>query len=179
VGQEERRDRVAGAVDGDVEARGAHPVVPAALGGQQVDRVVGGVVGDRQQVELEVVGRDDVGGRDGDVAQELLDAGAHEHAAADVADHRVAAVDGVGVRRPHLLHGLHDRVADVRGPEVAREDGVAAAEHATVGDALDDLLDGLPVEDPSGPLAVAGVVGELHGVHRPDLDAEALQREDG
>ena len=131
-----------------------------------------------EEVELEVVGGDDVGGRHRDLAHELLDARPDEHAAADVADHRVAAVDGVGVGGAHPPDGADDGVPDVGRAEVPRQDGVAAAEHAAVGDALHDLLDRLPVEDPAGPLAVAGVVGELHGVHRPDLDAEALERED-
>src|SRR3712207_7078469 len=59
------------------------------------------------------------------------------------------------------------------------QDGVAAAQHVALGDAVDDLLDRRAVEDPALPLAVAGVVGELHGVHRPHLDAQPLQREDG
>src|SRR3954467_15757176 len=37
--------------------------------------------------------------------------------------------------------------------------------------------EGRPGKAPPPPLAVAGVVGELDGVHGPGLDAEALQRE--
>jgi hypothetical protein len=124
-----------------------------------------------------VVGGHDVGGGDGDLAHELLDARAHEHAAPDVADDRVAAVDGVGVGRPHPADRLDDGVPDVGRAQVARQHRVAPFQDAAVGDALDDLLERLPVEDPPGPLPVAGVVRELHRVHRPHLDAEALQRE--
>ena len=141
VGEEQRRDRVAGAVDRDVELRRPHAVVPAALGGEQVDGVVRGVVGDQrrgqhharaerldggdgvrhlgdragrrpgEQVELEVVGRHEVGRGDGDVAHQLLDARPDEHPAADVADHRVAAVDGGGIGRAHLRHARRRRRA--------------------------------------------------------------------
>ena len=51
--------------------------------------------------ELELVGRDDVGRRHGLVAHELGDARPHEDAAADVADHRVAAIDRRRVGGPH------------------------------------------------------------------------------
>jgi hypothetical protein len=127
--------------------------------------------------DLVVVRGDDVGGRHGDLPHEVLDARADEHTAADVADHRIAAVHRVGVGGPDLRHRVDDGVPDVGRPEVAREDGVGTAQHAAVGDALHHLLDGLAVEHAAGPLAVAGVVGELHGMHRPDLDAEALQGE--
>ena len=43
-------------------------------------------------IELELVGRDDIGRRHRLVAHELGNALAHENAAADVADHRVAAI---------------------------------------------------------------------------------------
>ena len=99
-------DGVVRGVVGDQRRRQHHP------GAEVVDRGHGVLhrgqgVGrrPRQQVELEVVRRDDVGGRDGDLAQELLDARPHEDPAADVADDRVAAVDGVGVRLAHLSHG--------------------------------------------------------------------------
>jgi len=41
------------------------------------------------------------------------------------------------------------------------------------------LADHVGVENTALPAAVAGVVGELHGVDRPDLDAQPLQRERG
>jgi hypothetical protein len=47
VREEQGGDRVAGAVDGHLETRRAHPPVPAALGGEQVDGVVRGVVADQ------------------------------------------------------------------------------------------------------------------------------------
>ena len=66
-----------------------------------------------EEVELEVVGREDVGLRDHGVAHELGDPGPHEHAAADVAHHRVAAVDRGRVGR---LHRARPRRGSPRPP---------------------------------------------------------------
>ena len=56
---------------------------------------------------------------------------------------------------------------------------VAFAQHAAFVDPLDHRADRLAAEGAAAPGAVAGMVGELHGVHRPHLDADALQREHG
>ena len=48
--------------------------------------------------------------------------------------------------------------------------------HAALLDATDNLADQTGVEHPALPVAVAGVVGKLHGVDRPHLHAHALQR---
>ena len=59
---------------------------------------------------------------------------------------------------------------------VAGEDAVARRQHAALLDALHHLADLGGVEHAAAPRAIAGVVGELHSVNRPDLDAEPLQR---
>ena len=132
-----------------------------------------------EEVELEVVGRDDVGLRHDGVAHELRDPGPHEHAAPDVAHHRVAAVDRVRVLRLHPLHRVEDDRADGGVALVAGQHGVGLAEHAAVPDAGDHVGDVGRREQRAAPLAVPGVVGEVHGEHRPDLVAEPLEREDG
>jgi len=112
-------------------------------------------------------------------AHELGDARPHEHAAADVADDRIAAIERAGVRLAHPGDGGKDRGADLGRSHIAREHAVALREHAARGDALDELGDRRAIEHASRPGAVAGVVRELHGVDRPHLDAEPLHREHG
>ena len=72
-----------------------------------------------QVVQLELVRRDDVGGRHGVVAHELRDAGAHEDAAADIADDGIAAIERLRVRLPHPRHRRQDRVADIGRAHIA------------------------------------------------------------
>ncbi len=132
-----------------------------------------------QEVELEVVRGDDVGPRDDGVAHELGDPGPHEHPAPDVAHHRVAAVDRVRVELLDPLDRVEDDRADGRVALVARQHGVGLAEHPAVLDARDHLGHVAGGQQRAAPLAVPGVVGEVHREHRPDLVAEPLEREDG
>ena len=97
-----------------------------------------------------------------------------------IADHRVAAVDGARVRRPHAPDRMQDRLADAGVAHVAGQHGIAAAQHVAGGDAVHQLADtASPVNTWPVQCAVAGVVGELDGVDRPDLGTETLQRENG
>lgn len=63
--------------------------------------------------------------------------------------------------------------------DVAGEQPVADAEDAAFGNVRHAIVDHLRVEGPAAKRAVARMIGELHGMHRPDLDAHALEREDG
>ncbi len=135
--------------------------------------------GPGEEVELEVVRGDDVRGGHHPVAHQLRDPRPHEHAAADVTHHRVAAVDRVRRGRLDPGHGVEHHGADVLGALVAREHRLAVREGAALldpGDHLGDLGRG---QDRPAPRAVPGVVGEVHGHHRPDLAAQPLEREDG
>ena len=96
-----------------------------------------------------------------------------------VADHRIAAIARRRIGALHPRDDVDHGLADVGGAEIAREHAVAFAEHAALVDALDHRADRLAAEGAAAPRAIAGVIGELHRVHRPDLDADALQREHG
>ena len=78
-----------------------------------------------------MVRSDQVRGRDGDLAHELRDPRPDEHPAADVADHRVAAVDRRGVGLPHPRDGAHHRVPDVGGGGGGLELGAQAGINPT------------------------------------------------
>ena len=81
-----------------------------------------------------------------------------------------------GLAALHLRDRIEDRGAGVGRAHVAREHAVALSEHAARRDAAHQFGDQRGLEHAAGPLAIAGVIGELHGVHRPYLDADALQR---
>jgi hypothetical protein len=136
----------------------------------------GGGGASRQVAELELVGRDRVGEREHALPDELRNAATDENAALGVADHRVAAVarGGIGVLHPpdRVNHGF----AGIARAEIAGEHAVAFGEHAALLDALHQQADRRAAEDAPAPGTVTGVIGELHGVDRPDLDADALQR---
>ncbi len=209
VREEQRRDGIARAVDRNRQSWRAHAEAAGRIGSHEIDRVgrrlVGVQRGDqhgarpepvhrvdrrervaprraplpRQQVELELVRRHDVGGRHRTVAHQLRDARPHEHAAPDVADHRIAAVARARVRGLHLCHGIEDRGAGLGRAHVAGQHAIEARQRIARRDPLHHLGDQRGVEHAPGPGAVAGVVGELHGVDRPHLHADALQRKGG
>src|SRR6516162_3844251 len=58
---------------------------------------------------------------------------------------------------------------------MAREHAIAFAQYTAFFNSLDDLTDRVGAHKRPAPGAIAGVIGKLHGVHRPDLDADALQ----
>ena len=205
--EEQRRDGVARAVDRDRQFRRAHAEAAGGIRGDQIDRIGGRLVGvqrrhqdrlrpervhgvDRrkrcltrraaapgQQVELELVRRDEVRRRHRLVAHELRNARPHEHAAPDIADHRIAAVFAradwrPAPARPH--RGSRRRSRPNPCSRRARRRIVRARRAPRCRARASVISAGL--EHAAGPLAVAGVIGELHGVHRPHLDADALQR---
>ena len=81
----------------------------------------------------------------------------------------------------------HTGYGEWRGPLLAAADVLAAlvaGQHrldlgkcAALLHALDHRADVVGRQQRAAPLAVPGVVGEVHRVHRPHLDAEPLQRE--
>src|SRR5262245_28776436 len=97
-------------------------------------------------------------------------------ASVGVADHRVAAILRRRIGPLHPRDGVEDRGADLGRAHVARQHAVTGAEHAPLLDALHQFADHVGLEYAPAPLAVAGMVGELHGMDCPYLDAEQLQR---
>ena len=100
-----------------------------------------------EQLELELIGRDHVGRRQRALAHEFRNAGAHEHAAPDVADHRIAAIAHRRIGAPHLQHGVEDGLADIGRAHIAGEHAVAQPQRAALGNARDHLADHAGVED--------------------------------
>jgi hypothetical protein len=133
----------------------------------------------REEFELELIGRDHVGGRKRAIADELGHAAAHVQAAAGVADHRIAAIARGWIGALDPPDGLDHRLSDIGGGNIARDHSVALAQHTALVDALDHHADGRAAEDAPAPAAVAGMVRILNRVDRPHLDADALQREYG
>jgi hypothetical protein len=110
--------------------------------------------------------------------EKLRYAGAHEYAAADIANDRIAAITRRRVGLFDDRDGLEHGVADPGGSDIAGQHTVAFTEHATLVDAPHDVADQIGAEHLPGPVFVARAVGELHGMDRPHLDANPLQRED-
>ena len=81
--------------------------IAASASGSAAD----GAAGDLLQ--LEMVRRHDVGGRHRAGAHEIRDLGLHERAAADVADHRIAAIERARIGALDLGHRIEDGRADL------------------------------------------------------------------
>ena len=108
-------------------------------------------------------------------AHEFRDAALHIDAG-EIADHRIAAIARLGIGALHARDRVENRLADFRRTHIAGEHAVTFAEHAARLDALHHIADMLRAEHFAVPGAVAGMVGVLHGVDRPDLDSDPLQR---
>src|SRR3546814_19853910 len=104
---------------------------------------------------------------------------AYEEALAFVAHARVAGPERWRIAGTDADEGVEDDGAKGRVADVAGQQRIAARQGAARGKAVEDARDLPGIEDLALPVGVAGVVGELHAVHRPDIDAQALQREDG
>jgi hypothetical protein len=126
-------------------------------------------------VQFELIGCDDVGGWHGLVLHKLRDALAYKNAAADIADHRIAAIFCTGIGPSDVCKRFKNSHADFGGTHIAGENTVALAQNATLFNARDNLPDHARVEDSALPAPVTGVIGELHGVNRPDFDTHSLQ----
>ena len=205
--EEQRRDGVARPVDAERQLRRAQPEAAAVVGRQQVDGVVRRLRGVQRRdqngagpetvhgferiarlrrraglaageiVELELVGRDDIGGRHRLGSHELRNAGTHKNTAPDVADHRIAAIARGRIGALNGCHRVENGLRRIGAAHITGQHAIAFAKHAALGDARHDIADQPGVEHLALPLAVAGMVGKLHGMHRPHLDAHPLQRE--
>src|SRR3546814_19894937 len=87
-----------------------------------------------------------------------------------VAQDRVEGPEGWRIGGTDAAEGVEDDGAKGRVADVAGQQRIAARQGAARGKAVEDARDMPGIEDLALPVGVAGVVGELHAVHRPDLD---------
>ncbi|MNO85594.1 hypothetical protein D3C76_769670 [compost metagenome] len=126
-----------------------------------------------EAVQFELVGAHVVGHRGGFVEEELADFRDDDAALFRMAHHRVAEVDRARIGLADARHHLEDRPALRRAAEIAGEHGVAVAQLADRGDAVHQCGNLLRGQHLAGPVTILSVIGELHGIQRPDVHADA------
>ncbi len=72
------------------------------------------------------------------------------------------------------LDDLDDRAALLRRIQITGQHRIATRQHADRPDAVDKILQLDGVDAGAGPVTVLRVIGKLHGVERPDVDAEGV-----
>ncbi|MNF27746.1 hypothetical protein D3C84_84070 [compost metagenome] len=82
---------------------------------------------------------------------------------------------GVGGLDPR--HTAENRPPLCRAAQVARQNPIAVAQLTNGGNPLHQFWNLLWRQYFTGPLAILGVVGELHRVERPDIHPDPLHRE--
>lgn len=110
-------------------------------------------------------------------AVKLGHARCHDAALFRMPHHRIAEIPGIRVRLLNLTHDLQNMVALLRRTDIATQHRITAFQLIDIGDALRDLGQVAGRHDAAGPLTVLRMVGELHRVQRPDVDAHAAHRE--
>lgn len=88
----------------------------------------------------------------------------------------IAAIDNRRVHRPHPRLRGHDGLADAGIAHVTRQHRIAPPQRPTRRDTVNQHRHLLAGEHLPGPCAVAGVIGKLHGIDRPNLGPQPLQR---
>ena len=130
-----------------------------------------------QIAQLELVGCHQIGLGHHALAQQFGDCRVHKAARLGIAHHRVAGVGSVGVGGLHACDGIQNGVGNVGAALVAAEHHIHLRQCAALLHGADDGRHLARRNGRAPPLTVARVVGEVHGVHRPHLMPEALQRE--
>jgi hypothetical protein len=133
----------------------------------------------RQPFQFELVGCGDISRRQRLVTQEFRNTGADENPPPRIAHHRVAAPKRLGIgglyRKRRITHGS----ANLSRAQIARKHSIAAGKHAAIRNPRHTFAYQIGAKDLAAPGAIAGVVGELHRMHPPDLRPQALKREHG
>ena len=127
-------------------------------------RLRGGAVQPRQAAQLELVGREYVAGRHRLAREEPGDAGAHVHARPVIADHRVATPQRRRVVRAQPVGGMRDDAGRLRVADIARQQRVAAAQHAARLQPVHQRAQRGRRRGGPAEAAIARMVGELHRV---------------
>lgn len=94
-----------------------------------------------------------------------------------MAHDRVTQVQRPGVHRLDPLHTRQDRTPLFGTAQVSGQHRVAVAQLADVGNAFHQRRYLRWSKHFAGPLAILGMVGELHGIEWPDIHADPLHGE--
>ena len=128
--------------------------------------------------KLEGVGCHDIGQRQQRVGHGLGNA-ALGIGAAIVAEHRIEAIERARIGALHPAHGIGHDPSLLGLAQIAGENGIAAGKPAIGLEPADQARHQIGRDRLARHSGVAGMAGELDRRHRPDLMAEALQREAG
>ncbi|MNI38996.1 hypothetical protein D3C73_931620 [compost metagenome] len=90
--------------------------------------------------------------------------------------HRIAEVPGVRIGLLNLTHNLKNMVALLRRTDITAQHRVAVLELIYIRNTLGNLGQMVGRHHATGPLAVLSMIGKLHGVQRPDVNAHAAHR---
>ena len=127
-------------------------------------------------VQLQLVRAHDVRHGRGLIKKEIADLGGHAATLLRMTHDRITQVQHLRIDRFDPRHTAENRPSLRGAAEIAGQHRVAVAQLANCGDAFDQLGNLLRRQHFTGPLTILGVVGELHGVERPDVDPDALHR---
>ncbi|MCY1173164.1 hypothetical protein D9M73_133180 [compost metagenome] len=130
-----------------------------------------------EAVQLQLVRAHEVRYGGGLLQQKITDFRRNTAAFLRMPHHRVTQIQCLGIHRLDPRHTRQDRPALGRTAKVTGEHRIAVAQLANRRDSLDQLRYLMRRQHFAGPLTVLGVIGELHGVERPDIHPDPLHRE--
>ncbi|MNV59102.1 hypothetical protein D3C71_1515070 [compost metagenome] len=116
----------------------------------------------------------DVSFANGLFEQELADLRRHATALLRMPHDRIAEVQRLGIHRLDPLHTRKDRPPLFGTAQVTGQHRIALAELTDIGNAFHQRRNLRGSKHFASPLAILSVVGELHGIERPDVDPDTL-----
>jgi hypothetical protein len=102
---------------------------------------------------------------------------AHVDAASGVSDHRITAIARRRIGSLDLGDRLENHGPGLGLPEIAGQHPLAARERSALLDPAHELPDHARLDRLAAKAAVPRMIGEQHGMDRPDLAAEPLEHE--
>src|SRR5699024_1623252 len=127
--------------------------------------------------QFELVGRDNIGDGHDLIAQQRWDFIGDKATGLLIAHHRVAGIQRVGVDFFYACYGIHDGAGDIRAALVAGNNRINVFEYAAAANPVNNAGDIISGYQRAAPITVAGVIGEINGVHGPHFMADTLQWE--
>src|SRR5699024_9778896 len=127
--------------------------------------------------QLKLVGRDNIGYGYDLVTQQWWDFIGDEAAGFFITHHWIAGVQRVGVDFFNAGYGIHDGTGDIRAALVTGNNRINVFEYAAAANPVNNAGDIISGYQRAAPITVAGVIGEINGVHGPHFMADTLQWE--